>query len=210
MNPNRRRCLQAGLGSLALYAATGAPALLLLPTPHQTRGPFYPRTVPADHDHDLVRVAGRGDAALGEITHLHGRVSDPSGQPLNGAQVEIWQCDARGYYHHVHDRAGDARDTSFQGYGRTRSDAGGGYHFRTIKPVAYPGRTPHIHLQVSAPGRPQLSTQVYVRGLQSNTRDFLFARLDGGAQARVQADFEPVDAADAMWSARFDVIVPAA
>ena len=44
---------------------------------------------------------------------------------------------------------------AFQGYGRMLVDADGRYSFRTLKPVAYPGRAPHIHFKVAtADGRP--------------------------------------------------------
>ena len=49
--------------------------------------------------------------------------------------------------------------------------ADGAYAFRTIKPVAYPGRTPHIHFAVTAPGRTPLITQMYVAGEPQNGRD---------------------------------------
>ena len=73
-----------------------------------------------------------------------GRVLTVSGKAVPGVRVEIWQCDAKGYYHHPHDRGGRA-DPRFQGYGRTSTDEQGQYRFRTIRPVAYPGRAPHIH-----------------------------------------------------------------
>ena len=78
--------------------------------------------------------------------------------------VEIWQCDANGIYNHPGDSGQRRRDAAFQGYGRTKVDAGGRYAFRTIRPVAYPGRTPHIHFKVHAPGVGRLTTQMYVAG----------------------------------------------
>ena len=86
----------AGLSRLGSWPAGAAEPLV--PTPGQTEGPFYPVTLPADSDHDLVRVAGAAARALGTVTHLEGRVLDRGGRPLAGAVVEIWQCDARGHY----------------------------------------------------------------------------------------------------------------
>ena len=50
-------------------------------------------------------------------------------------------------------------------------DAAGRYAFRTIRPVAYPGRTPHIHFKVHAPGTGRLTTQLYVAGEPQNATD---------------------------------------
>ena len=90
--------------------------------------------------------------------------STSAGQPSRGAMVEIWQCDAHGIYNHPGDSGQRRRDAAFQGYGRTKVDDGGRYAFRTIRPVAYPGRTPHIHFKVHAPGVGMLTTQMYVAG----------------------------------------------
>ena len=62
-------------------------------------------------------------------------------------------------------------DAAFQGYGRVQVDAAGRYAFRTIRPVAYPGRTPHIHFKVHAPGIGRLTTQMYVAGERLNASD---------------------------------------
>jgi protocatechuate 3,4-dioxygenase beta subunit len=145
----------------------------LLPTPGQTAGPFYPVDWSGDVDTDLVRVTGEAAQAQGVVTHLRGRVLDTRGTPISGAVVEIWQCDAFGYYRHPQDRQ-DGRDLAFQGRGRVRTGLDGGYTFRTIRPVPYPGRTPHIHVAAIAPGREPLITQFYVAGDPSNERDGLF------------------------------------
>ena len=139
----------------ALLAATGAAASILprraaraaTLTPPQSEGPFYPTELPADVDSDLVRVTGAATQAVGQVTHVMGRVLDRQGGPVPGTLVEIWQCDANGRYRPPGDRGG-RRDPGFQGFGRALADPGGGYRFRTIRPVAYPGRTPHIHVKV--------------------------------------------------------------
>jgi protocatechuate 3,4-dioxygenase beta subunit len=115
------------------------------------------------------------------VTHLRGRVLDVGGAPVPGAVVEIWQCDALGRYRHPRDRQ-NGRDGGFQGRGRVTAAADGSYAFRTIRPVAYPGRTPHIHAAVAAPGRQPLVTQFYVDGEPLNERDGLFAALRDARQ----------------------------
>lgn len=203
-NLARRRILATGLSAAGLLAAQPALAALK-PTPRQARGPFYPDEFPLDSDNDLVRVKGREAQAMGEVTHLIGRVLDPAGKPVPGARVEIWQCDARGVYHHPGD--GRRTDPNFQGYGRTNSAANGGYRFRTIKPVPYPGRTPHIHIAVQARGFPELATQMYIEGHPQNDRDFLYrdASRRGGT---IAARFVPAPDLEARaLRAQFDIVL---
>jgi len=114
------------------------------------------------------------------------------GLPLAGARIEIWQCDARGIYRHPRDREAQ-RDMGFQGRGRMVSGGDGSFAFRTIRPTNYPGRTPHIHVLVSAPGRPELVTQLYVEGEPGNARDFLFNRLTPEAREALLLRPEPAD-----------------
>src|SRR5262245_32161743 len=146
---NERRRILAWLGAAAIAPLAPTPALAddRKPTPRMTEGPFYPTSFPADSDADLTRVAGQARAAEGVVLDVAGRVLDRSGKPRAGARLEIWQCDAFGQYHHVGEPAGSG-DPGFQGFGAMATDAEGRYAFRTIKPVPYPGRTPHIHFAV--------------------------------------------------------------
>jgi protocatechuate 3,4-dioxygenase beta subunit len=143
----------------------------LVATPGQTEGPFYPVALPPDMDADLVRVTGQKAQAMGRITHISGRILNRRGDMVPGAMVEIWQCDANGIYNHPGDTGLRRRDAAFQGYGRTEVDASGRYAFRTIRPVPCPGRTPHIHFKVHAPGVGRLTTQMYVAGERQNATD---------------------------------------
>ena len=160
----------AALAAPRLATVAGAATQLVI-TPGQTEGPFYPVTLPADTDADLVRVQGQAAQAVGQVTHVSGRVLDKRGQPVKGAMLEIWQCDANGIYNRPGDKGQKRRDAAFQGYGRTTVDSEGGYAFRTIRPVAYPGHTPHIHFKVHAPGAGRLTTQMYVAGERQNASD---------------------------------------
>ena len=197
----RRQVLGAGAG-LASVAALPACAAGLATTPPQTEGPFYPLTLPLDHDNDLLQVEGRPERAAGEVLHLGGRVLGQDGRPVPGMRVEIWQCDAFGVYHHPGDRRGPA-DPDFQGFGHSIADAEGAYRFRTIVPVAYPGRTPHIHVKVLGPDTEILTTQMYVAGNPENERDGLYRRL-GRASELVTVGLEPAD--DGM-QALFDIVL---
>jgi protocatechuate 3,4-dioxygenase beta subunit len=185
---SRRRLLH-GAGTLAATAALPAGATDLIATPPQSTGPFYPLSLPLDSDNDLVIVEGRPERAAGTILHLGGRVLDADGRPVRGARLEIWQCDAFGVYHHPGDRRGPA-DANFQGFGTATANDEGAYRFRTIEPVPYPGRTPHIHFKIAGPGFEPLTTQMYLAGHPLNERDGLYRRL--GDRARlVTALLEP-------------------
>src|SRR5881398_2575218 len=95
----RRAALGAGLalGGLALFTP-GAFAEELTKTPALTEGPFYPDKLPLDTDNDLIIVNNSVTPAVGEITHLSGRILDIGGSPIRNATVEIWQCDAKQVY----------------------------------------------------------------------------------------------------------------
>ena len=169
----RRKLITSGVSlvaSMALPVLAASPRLTV--TPRQTAGPFYPTGIPADSDNDLVRVAGQASRASGQVTHVFGRVLDARGRPVARARVEIWQCDTFGHYHHLNDRGGLA-EPQFQGFGRMTTAEDGAFHFRTIRPVAYPGRTPHIHFLVAGPGFEAFTTQMYIAGEARNQADFL-------------------------------------
>jgi len=186
-----RRELLVGATALAALGSASRLSASVAATPRQTAGPFYPVDWDGDIDWDLVRVAGEDARALGQVTHLQGRVTDLGGAPIAGARVEIWQCDANGRYRHPGDDRSATRDPAFQGRGRVVTDGQGRYRFRTIRPVPYPGRTPHIHFRVIAEDGRELITQMYVAGEPQNERDFLFSRLRD--PSRVLVSLNPAD-----------------
>ena len=175
------------LPALHLGARAQGPAALR-PTPRQTEGPFYPVALPADSDFDLLRN-GASNYQRGQAAWVDGTVSDLQGKPVSGAQVEIWQCDEAGHYHHPGD--GGRADPAFQGFGRVTVGADGRYRFRTIRPVAYSGRTPHIHVKVKLGQRELLTTQLYVQGDPDNERDGLWRRLGAEDRRAVTVPFSP-------------------
>ena len=188
-----RRAFTVGLGASLLtpHAFAGD----LIATPAQTEGPFYPTAFPADSDNDLVQVRGQPARAMGTVLHLQGRVLDAAGKPLDGALVEIWQCDAQGIYDHPGQPGRERRDSAFQGYGKMLTDAESTYRFRTLKPVAYPGRTPHIHLKVATADGRRLTTQFYLAGDPQNERDFVYraAARDPGQRQRIDMRLLPAN-----------------
>ena len=174
----QRRQFIAWMGAAAVAPLTLTPALAdeHPPTPRLTEGPFYPRMFPDDADADLTQVQGRAGRARGTPLTVTGRVLDRTGKPRAGHRVEIWQCDALGQYHHVGEPEHEG-DAAFQGFGAVLTDAEGRYRFRTIKPVPYPGRTPHIHFAVLEGGKRRLTSQMFVEGEPGNERDGLYRRL---------------------------------
>jgi len=179
-------------------------------TPSLTEGPFYPDRLPLDRDNDLL-VIGKGDQSLGEVTHLTGKVMDLKGSPMKGVTVEIWQVDHHGVYLHSGSANAQKRDALFQGFGRFETGSDGGYRFRTIKPVPYPGRTPHIHIKVKKGDRELLTTQCHVAGHPMLARDGVINSL--GTQAErdlVVAKFTPVAGSKVgELAARFDIVLGA-
>lgn len=176
MNEIRRRLLQASAGSVA-GVALPAWAADLVSTPLQMKGPFYPLEFPLDQDNDLVTVKGRSRVAYGQVTNVGGRVLDVGGKPMAGVRIEIWQVNGHGRYHHEGDDSDKPLDPNFQGYGTAVSDANGGYRFRTVRPLAYPGRAPHIHFALARQDFGNFTTQMYVAGAPENERDFLLSRI---------------------------------
>jgi protocatechuate 3,4-dioxygenase beta subunit len=213
-NCTRRRFLgglaQGGLtlGTLA-FAAPGAFAEELLRTAAQTEGPFYPDKLPLDTDNDLIVLNDSLTPAVGTITHLTGKVLDAKGEPVRNAVVEIWQCDANGAYLHSGSGNGDQRDGNFQGFGRFLTGSAGEYYFRTIKPVPYPGRTPHIHFKIKKGRKELLTTQCYIKGHPGNEKDGIYRSLrDPKARASLTVDFTPVkESRIGEVAANFDVVL---
>lgn len=207
-SPRRRFLRQLGLGS-AFFAIPGAFAEQLMRTPAQTEGPFYPDHLPLDTDNDLLVVNDSLTPAVGEVTYLSGRILGPTGEPVRNAVVEVWQCDHSGVYLHSGSDNAAKRDKNFQGFGRFVTGSTGEYLFRTIKPVPYPGRTPHIHFKIKRTGHELLTTQCYIKGYAGNPRDGIWRDLGSAEkQAAVTVDFAPLPGAKAgELAAKFDVVL---
>jgi protocatechuate 3,4-dioxygenase beta subunit len=204
----RRNLLRGGLAlGASAFFVRGAYAEELARTPSITEGPFYPPKLPLDTDNDLLIINDHITPAVGEVAHLSGRVLSTSGEPMRNILVEIWQCDGNGVY--LAQQDADGRDSNFQGFGRFLTSSTGEYYFRTIKPVPYPGRTPHIHLKLKQGGRELLTTQFFVNGHPQNRSDGIFQDIGGPLDKElVLVDFKPLkESRTSELGARMDIVL---
>ena len=193
--------MAAGFGPWQRLFAEGE---LLPVTPADAEGPFYPVKIPTDSDNDLLRVSGSSEVSPGRLAYLHGTVVDRQGTPIDGARVEIWQCDQGGVYHHPQDPG--SPDRRFQGFGAMVTNRAGSYHFRTLRPVPYGRRTPHIHFRVIAPGFDRLTTQLYVsEEAKRNARDALYNRHSADERDLVTTSFRDINAGSV--AAEFNIVL---
>ena len=206
---NRRQFLQAGAWGSLLWSVPGLLAEELVKTPSQTEGPFYPDHLPLDTDNDLLVLNDSLTPAVGEVTYLSGRILGANGEPIRNAVVEIWQADNNGAYLHTRSGNGDKRDQNFQGFGRFTTGASGEYLFRTIKPVPYPGRAPHVHYAVKVPGRDRFTTQSYIKGHPGNDRDGIYKSVrDPKARESITLDYTPLPKSKVgELAASFDIVL---
>ena len=211
---NRRQFVRGASLAAGFFIVPGAFAeelgrATLRRTAWVMEGPFYPEKLPLDTDNDLIVVNDSTTPAIGEITHVAGRVLDAGGDPVKNAVVEIWQVDHNAVYLAERDSR-NGFDPNFQGFGRFETGSSGEYRFRTIKPVVYPGRlAPHIHFKIQTPGREPWTTQLYIKGDPGNQRDHVYRRIgDAKAQESVTVDFAPIkDSRIAELAAKFDIVL---
>ena len=215
--PARRGWLRAAGAALATIALPALAAASRRPLAPMTDGPFYPprawREQWTDWDADLSRVQrdGRTLVARGEPLGLELQVVDTDGRAVDAATVEIWQCDALAAYHHPNVRpAADRIDDGFQGFGATRSERDGRLRFRTIRPVPYPGRTPHIHVKLRHGSFGELSSQLFVAGDPGNARDFLWRAIPPEDRPGLEMVLQPAAPDSGLrWQVRHALVVPA-
>jgi protocatechuate 3,4-dioxygenase beta subunit len=203
----RRHFLRSLAASTAFFAIPGAFAEALMQTPAVGFGPFYPDHLPLDTDNDLILINDSLTPAVGEITYVSGRILSPSGAPIRNAMVEIWEADTNGIY--IHSKSGGDKshaDKNFQGYGRFLTGESGEYLFRTIKPVAYTGRCPHIHFAVSLKGHDKWTTELHIKGDPKNDSDGVTRHVQN--PELLCAEFVPLPGAKAgELSAKHDIVM---
>lgn len=127
----------------------------------QTQGPFYtPRTPPRDN---LREPGMKGQPLL-----LEGRVLTTDCQPVAGAVIDVWSCDADGVYD----------NDGFTLRGHVFTDADGRYRVETIRPSYYEAlgflRAAHIHVKLQGRETRLLTTQLYFPDEPTNVEDDIF------------------------------------
>ena len=207
---NLRRRILTALSTLpvasVLPGVLRAQSATFKATPQDALGPFYPPKWLGEIDADLIAF-GSSSYADGTPLIITGVVRGTDGKALANARVEIWQTDATGKYRHPDDDGEGPANRGFQGFGRTLTDSEGRYRFRTIKPVLYSARPPHVHFRVVTSGHKELVTQMYFAGDNtergwnfgfSNERDRLTitpTALKDGGRSGLAATFDLVLAA---------------
>lgn len=205
---SRREFVRKAAFAMSFAAIPGLFAEELMRTPSQTEGPFYPDKLPLDTDNDLLIINDGITPAVGEISWVSGRILDQRGEPIRNALVEIWQCDNAGAYLHSGTSNKEKQDKNFQGFGRFLTGSSGEYLFRTIKPVPYPGRTPHIHYAVKTKGREKFVTQCYVEGHPGNAKDGIWKNLDERGRKALTIPFVSMANSKAgELTAKFDIVL---
>ena len=101
-------------------------------------------------------------------------------------------------------------DEGFQGFGAARSGRDGSLRLRTIKPVPYPGRTPHIHVKLVHATLGEHTSQLFVAGEAGNARDFLWRAVPAADRRALELVLQPAAADTALrWQAAHTLVVPA-
>jgi protocatechuate 3,4-dioxygenase beta subunit len=134
-------------GTASAADAVAAPDCVLMP--ELTEGPYY-------LDLDLVRsdiTEGRSGLPLDLRVNV---VDAGSCEPIEGAAVDVWHCDAEGAYSGVQGAEGETFCRGVQ-----MTDASGLAEFRTVFPGWYTGRAVHIHIKVSADGDQSHTGQLF-------------------------------------------------
>jgi protocatechuate 3,4-dioxygenase beta subunit len=146
-------------------------------------GPFYVPGAPLRE-----YGANLAEEPAGDPTWVHGRIFDTSGDPIAGAELDVWQNgDDRLYAV----QRPDAPEAHLRGRFRTRDD--GSYAFLAVRPVPYtipadgpvghmleasgrhPWRPAHIHVIARAPGFRTLATHIFDAGSEYLESDTVFA-----------------------------------
>ena len=187
-----------GKRKLFLYDRIEAITNVMIKTPPQPVGPFYPVEFPLDLNNDLATIEGRSGQAQGQIIRIVGRVLNELGEPVANSRIEIWQTNGFGRYHNVNHDVDLPLDPNFQGYGYTVTGIDGIYRFRTVRPLSYRvnygWRAPHIHFIISTPGFERLVTQMYFAGEELNEQDLNLNQVsDPEARNSLIITLQPAD-----------------
>ena len=123
------------------------------------------------------------------MIEVTGRVLDLRGNPIAGAEVELWQANAAGRYAHPADIAKAPLDPNFQGFASVVSDSKGHWRIVTIKPGGYDSpighRPPHIHFDVRGKTHRNVAQLYFPEEATANAADTLYKALGTEAATSV-------------------------
>ena len=141
--------------SIVLAAVTGLLTAHAASAPRAQAGHEAPATAPS-----TGRLAPAAEP--GQPLHVSGVVVGADGSPIGGVSLYVYQTDHEGYYGVK--PASDNRNPRLKL--SLRSDAQGRWAFDTVKPGSYPNSRvpPHIHFEVSAPGRASKIFEIVFEG----------------------------------------------
>ena len=126
-------------------------------TPEQVEGPFFLSGAPETRKLSMAATERKIEIKIS------GKILDKDCRPLKNATIDFWHASPEGYY--------DSKGFMYRGFQKARSD--GSYDLVTDIPGKYVGRTPHIHVKISA-GQSELTTQLYFPNQRSNYSDYFF------------------------------------
>jgi len=175
----------------------------LLTTASQTVGPYVRIGFERFAVEDLA-----APGVSGERITLSGRITDADGGPINDGIVEIWQANAHGKYAHPEDAQDKPIEGLFRGFGRSLTDANGGYRFATIKPGRVPGpggvqQAPHIAVTIFLRGLlKHLITRVYFADDPANAQDPVLNLVPADRRATLIASRSATDKSVLTWNIR--------
>lgn len=189
-------------------------------TENTVLGPFHVADAPRYPDGANISLDGKGEPML-----VEGRVLDGDGRPIAGAELDVWQANAEGFY----DVQQPGVQPPFNLRGVFTTDADGRFWFRSAKPRYYPipddgpvgkmlaalGRHPnraaHLHFIVQAPGYDTIVTHIFTPDCVYLAEDAVF-----GVKESLVADFRKIDdagrAADVglanpFWAVEWDFVM---
>lgn len=179
-------------------------------TPRTIEGPLYYAGAPEGAG--VARIDLDPDEDAGPLV-IRGRISGTDGKPVEGALIECWHANSKGFYSHF-DPTGAQSDFNLRGSVRTGAD--GKYEFRTLMPVGYGcpphgstqqllnalgrhgNRPAHVHFFVTSDKTRKLTTQINIEGDPLIWDDFAYATREdlvppvtektGGAALGLKAD----------------------
>lgn len=126
------------------------------PSPTEVAGPF-PIKTPSDWIRTNIVGNRSGVALMMNITIQNTNANCAS---LGGVLVDVWMCDAKGNYSEYNEQLDGDFTTQHFLRGRQTANAEGKVSFVSIYPGWYPGRAPHIHLEVKRGNTSLLITQI--------------------------------------------------